>query len=159
MSSIIKALDVLVEYPDLQAYIRDFYGYGGFMFTQETEPHRIDCADRLEKLLDSDGMHSGGSWGSMLRGVQAILNGKWTREQVLEAAAEEEAHMQKMIAENEKLRKDRAQQQQAEQEQAEQEQAEQAQQQAEQEQAEQEQAEQAQQQAEQAQDKNEADMS
>ena len=123
MSSIIKALDVLVEYPDLQAYIKDFYGHGGFMFTQETEPHRIDYAARLEKLLDSDGMHSGGSWGFMLRGVQAILNGVLSRERLLEEAAEEEAHMQKMRAKNEELRKERAEQAQAEQAQAEQAQA------------------------------------
>ncbi len=58
MSSVIKALDVLVDYPDLQEF-KEFYGHGGFMFTRETEPHRIDCAIRLEELLDA--LRYGGS--------------------------------------------------------------------------------------------------
>lgn len=89
-ASIIKALDVLVEYPDLQEYIKDFNGEGGFMFTREIDQHRINCAARLEALLDADGNHSGGSWGSLLRSIQTVLTGHVTRDQILEKIDEEE---------------------------------------------------------------------
>lgn len=108
MSSIIKALDMLVEYPDLQEYIKGFDGHGGFMFTRETEPHRIDCAVRLEALLDANGMHSGGSWGCLMRSLQAVLTGVVKREQILATAAEEEEHMNIMREKNAELRRQRA---------------------------------------------------
>jgi hypothetical protein len=106
-ASILKALDVLVEYPDLQEYIKDFNGSGGFMFTRENDQRRINCAARLEELLDADGNHSGGSWGSLMRSIQAVLTGRATREQVLEKMAEEEEHMNRMRAKNAELRKAR----------------------------------------------------
>jgi hypothetical protein len=93
---IVNALEVLVEYPDLQEYIKHFYGSGGFMFTQETDPYRIECAARLDKLLDPQENHSGGSWGCMLRGVQAVLTGAVTYEFILKKAAEYKRKIQEM---------------------------------------------------------------
>ena len=109
MSSVIKALDLLVEYPHLQTYIKGFNGPHGFMYTRETETHERACQLQLEELLDPDSMHSGGSWGSLLRNIQAVLNGAMTREYVIEQAAEEEAHMNIMRAKNAELRRARAQ--------------------------------------------------
>ena len=109
MTDVIKALDLLVEYPHLQKYIKVFNGPHGFMYTTETETHERACKLQLDELLDPNGMHSGGSWGSLLRNIQAVLNGVLTREYVIEQAAEEEAHMNKMLAENAELRRVRAQ--------------------------------------------------
>ena len=109
MSSVIKALDLLVEYPHLQTYIKGFNVPHGFMYTRETETHERACQLQLEELLDPDSMHSGGSWGSLLRNIQAVLNGAMTREYVIEQAAEEEAHMNIMRAKNAELRRARAQ--------------------------------------------------
>ena len=97
-SSVLNAIDVLVEYPDLQEYIRDFDGHGGFMFTRETDPHRIDCAVRLEALLDANGMHSGGSWGCLMRSLQAVYNGTLTREELENKVAAEKCRMQEWEA-------------------------------------------------------------
>jgi len=123
MTDVIKALDLLVEYPHLQSYIKGFNGPRGFMYTTETETHERACQLQLEELLDPDSMHSGGSWGSLLRNIQRVLNGVLTREYVIEQAAEEEEHMNKMLAENAELRRVRAQ---AEADQAEADQAEEA---------------------------------
>ena len=108
-SSILKALDALVEYPDLQEYVKELNSPCGCIFTPEADPQRIDCAARLEQLLDANGMHSGASWGFLLRSVQAILTGQMTREKLLKKAAEEEDHMQLMRAKNAELTKARRQ--------------------------------------------------
>lgn len=97
-SSVLNAIDVLVEYPDLQEYIKEFNGYGGFMFTRETDPHRIDCAVRLEALLDSKSMHSGGSWGCLMRSLQAVYNGSLTREELEKKVAAEKCRIQEWEA-------------------------------------------------------------
>jgi hypothetical protein len=108
MTDVIKALDLLVEYPDLQAYIKSFTGPGGYMFTVETKSQRRACQIQLEELLDAEGRHSGGSWGRMLRNVQAVLNGIITRESLLAEAADEEEHYRKMRAKNAELRRAQA---------------------------------------------------
>ena len=84
MNYVLNALDVLAEYPELMAYIKDFDGPHGFMFTPS--PYE----KQLEDLLDSNGMHSGGSWAGMLRGVQAVLTGVLTRADVVAKIAEED---------------------------------------------------------------------
>ena len=84
---ILNALDTLVEYPDLAAYIKDFNGQYGFMYT---EAQGCAVGNRLEELLDPHGCHSGGSWGCLLRGVQAVLNGTVTRETIIAQIAEED---------------------------------------------------------------------
>lgn len=87
MNYVLNALDVLVEYPELMAYIKDFDGPYGFMFTEGPYEKQLDA------LLDSNGMHSGGSWGCMLRGVQAVLTGVLTRADVVAKIAEEDRKM------------------------------------------------------------------
>ena len=89
MTDVIKALDLLVEYPHLQKYIKVFNGPHGFMYTTETETHERACKLQLDELLDPNGMHSGGSWGFMLRGIQAVLMGTWTREYLVEQIAKQ----------------------------------------------------------------------
>ena len=104
---ILNALDVLIEYPDLMEYIKTFDSPAGFMYTKETDPERREYVTRLDELLDAES-HSGSSWGSMLRGVQAVLNGVLTREYLEQEAAEEREHMNIMHAKNVELRKARA---------------------------------------------------
>jgi hypothetical protein len=84
---ILKALDTLVEYPDIAAYIKDFNGPHGFMYT---DAQGCAVGNRLEEVLDPHGCHSGGSWGCLLRGVQAVLNGTVTRETIIAQIAAEE---------------------------------------------------------------------
>jgi len=115
-SAIIKALDLLVEYPDLQEYIKDFNRPGGFMFAPEPDKQ---LQARLDNLLDPHGCHSGGSWGCLMRGIQAVLTGVVTREQLLVRAAEEEEHMNLMREKNDELRKARRQAEEQAEEQAE----------------------------------------
>lgn len=97
-ASIVNALDVLVEYPDLQEYIKNFDAPRGFMYTSETDPQRLACADRLEQLLDADGNHSGGSWGCLMRGLQAVFIGAVTREEVEKQAAAEKRRIEEFEA-------------------------------------------------------------
>ena len=104
---VLKALDVLVEYPDLMEYIKTFDSPAGFMYTKETDPERREYVTRLDELLDGDS-HSGGSWGCMMRGIQAVLNGFITLEYLEQEAAEEQEHMNRMHAKNVELRKARA---------------------------------------------------
>ena len=88
-AAIIDALDVLVEYPDLQTYIKEFNAPRGFMFTFETDPQRIAYEIQLEQLLDANGMHSGGSWGCLMRSLQAVYTGAVTRAEVEKQVAAE----------------------------------------------------------------------
>lgn len=97
-SSVLNAIDVLVEYPDLQEYIKKFNGYGGFMFTCEIDPQRIAYEIQLEQLLDANGMHSGGSWGCLMRSLQAVYNGVLTREELEKKVAAEKCRIQEWEA-------------------------------------------------------------
>lgn len=99
-SSVLNAIDVLVEYPDLQAYIKEFNGHGGFMFNlnHEIDPQRIAYEIQLEQLLDANGMHSGGSWGCLMRSLQAVYNGALTREELEKKVAAEKCRMQEWEA-------------------------------------------------------------
>ena len=142
---IIDALDILIEYPDLIEYIKTFNSPDGFMYTTETDIKRKECANRLDELLNTDGKHTGSSWGTMLRGVQSVLNGINSREYMIYKNNEEQNVHQEFMYQ---LKQEKAQKEQAEQEQAEQEQAKQKQ--AKQEQAKQEQAKQEQAKQEQA---------
>jgi len=97
-SSVLNAIDVLVEYPDLQKYIKEFNGHDGFMFTVGTDPQRIAYEIQLEQLLDANGMHSGGSWGCLMRSLQAVYNGALTREELENKVAAEKCRMQEWEA-------------------------------------------------------------
>jgi hypothetical protein len=94
LQQVISGLEILQEYPELTEYIKSFNGNAGFMFTVETEPDRIRLSKQMEKVLDSDGMHSGGSWGYMMRTIQRVLIGNITKEQVLEQAEIEKRNIQ-----------------------------------------------------------------
>jgi len=95
LQQVISGLEILQEYPELTEYIKSFNGNDGFMFTVETEPDRIRLSKQMEKVLDSDGMHSGGSWGYMMRTIQRVLIGNITKEQVLEQAEIEKRNIEK----------------------------------------------------------------
>ena len=97
-TDVLNALDVLVEYPDLQEYIKDFDAPTGFMFTRETNPQRLACAAQLEALLDTNGNHSGGSWGSLLRSLQAVYTGAVTRAQLEEKVEAEKRRIEEWEA-------------------------------------------------------------
>ena len=92
----IEALDTLVEYPELSEYIKSFEGDGGFMYTIETDETRKALSNKLGDVLDSNGMHSGASWGCMLRSVQAVLSGHITREKILQDIEIEEHRQQEL---------------------------------------------------------------
>ena len=83
-SEIVQALALLNDYPEISEYIKTYNNSGGFMFGRETDPIRIELHNRMESLLD-DGHHSGSSWGWTLRNIQAVLNGTFSREQLMEA--------------------------------------------------------------------------
>ena len=93
-SQVLNALDRLTAYPELQEYIKSFNGDGGFMFTVETHPQRKAYQTQLDQVLNSNGMHSGSSWAFMLRGVQAVLMGAFTREWLLVKIADQTKRME-----------------------------------------------------------------
>lgn len=82
-AQVLSGLDILQEHKDISEYIKNFYGNGGFMFTRETDPIKIQLSDDMEDLLN-DGSHSGSSWGWMMRVIQAVLNGNATKEEIIE---------------------------------------------------------------------------
>jgi len=91
LTQVIQGLDVLEqqERQDIQEYIRNFYGNGGFMYTIETDPGRIKLKEDMEKLLD-DSSHSGASWGWMMRVIQSVLRGVTTKEEILKQIQEDQ---------------------------------------------------------------------
>jgi hypothetical protein len=70
------------EHLDVMNYIKNFNSRGGFMYNDDAEYAVV--SQKTEDLLDSNGMHSGGSWGCMLRTIQAVLNRETTVEQLIE---------------------------------------------------------------------------
>lgn len=70
------------EHQDVMYYIKNFNGENGFMFNNDN--NYADVRQKTEDLLDSNHGHSGGSWGCMLRTIQAVLNNKITIEQLIE---------------------------------------------------------------------------
>ena len=85
-SQAINALTLLKngEHTDIMEYIKTFNGERGFMYTLEHDPKRIEISERMSDLLNSDGNHSGSSWGCMLRLIQALLLGKVSIEELIE---------------------------------------------------------------------------
>ena len=93
---IIEGLASLESHPDLMEYIKSFDGAGGFMYTIITDPAKKQLENRLSDILDSHGMHSGGSWGCMLRGIQAVLCGAVSRAYMIEKMNEEEEELKRI---------------------------------------------------------------
>lgn len=91
LTQVIQGLNVLQEQErlDIQEYIKNFDGNGGFMYTIETDPERIRLKEDMEKLLD-DGSHSGASWGWMMRVIQSVLRGVTTKEEILKQIQEDQ---------------------------------------------------------------------
>ena len=83
-SQVIRAINLLREdgHHDVMNYIKNFNGRGGFMFNNNAEYALV--SQKVNDLLDPDGMHSGSSWGCMLRTIQAVLNGETTVEELKE---------------------------------------------------------------------------
>lgn len=98
MSSIrvLEALDILIEYPELQDYIKSFDSPRGFMFNVENDPARKRLVKQLDDLLDPCKMHSGASWSYMLRTVQAVLNGVMTREYIINQIEKEKCKREEL---------------------------------------------------------------
>lgn len=81
LNYVISGLDLLEDYPHIKEYIKNFDGAGGFMYTTNTDTHyNADIEKQMDELLNADGIHSGSSWGCMMRGIQAVLNGTYTRQ-------------------------------------------------------------------------------
>ena len=91
LNCVISGLDMLQDYPTIKEYIKNFDGAGGFMYTTNTDPHyNAELEKQMSDILDARGMHSGCSWGCMLRGIQAVLNGNVTLESIEEKIFEYE---------------------------------------------------------------------
>lgn len=108
LTQIIDALDVLADprNADVVEYIKSFDGYGGFMYTQERDPHRIALKKKMETIIN-ERPHSGASWGCMLRSVQASLNGVkgYSYEDIITEKNKEEERYREYLAQ-EKLRRE-----------------------------------------------------
>lgn len=98
----INALRILREgeHQDVMHYIKNYNLYGGFMYGLETDTSLKSIQDKMQKLLD-DGSHSGGSWGFMMRLVQAVLVGSCTDEYLLEAQKIEDEHYRQIMIQRE----------------------------------------------------------
>ena len=91
LNYVISGLDMLQDYPTIKEYIKNFDGAGGFMYTTNIDPHyNSELEKQMSDILDVRGMHSGCSWGCMLRGIQAVLKGTLTRESIEEQIFEYE---------------------------------------------------------------------
>ena len=85
LNYIISGLDMLQDYPNIKEYIKNFDGAGGFMYTSNIDSHyNAKLEKQMCDILDPNEMHSGGSWGFMLRGIQAVLKGSITRKSIEE---------------------------------------------------------------------------
>lgn len=81
LNYVISGLDLLEDYPHIKEYIKNFDGAGGFMYTTNKDPrYNQELENQMNEILDAYEMHSGSSWGCMMRGIQAVLNGTYTRQ-------------------------------------------------------------------------------
>lgn len=96
----INALQLLKEgeHMDVIDYIKKYDLDGGFMYGKEPDLYLQAMHEKMNKLLD-DGTHSGGSWGFMMRLVQAVLVGTYTLQDLIGARDMQEERRQKMMME------------------------------------------------------------
>ena len=64
-------------------YIKNYNLDGGFMFGRTIDHDKQLLSKQLDDLLDVRGIHSGASWGTMMRTIQGVYNGIYTREQLM----------------------------------------------------------------------------
>jgi hypothetical protein len=95
---VLTALDILNEYPAIVEYIQQFNGENGFMYTIENDPKKNELKAQMENLLDDDS-HSGASWGEMLRMIQAVLNGKLSRDAISQKIVNEDEYYNQWLLE------------------------------------------------------------
>lgn len=67
-------INTLLLNPELFVYIQKYNKDGGFMFGEKT-PEEIILDLKIESIIDEDGNHSGFSYATELRKIQAIFNG------------------------------------------------------------------------------------
>ena len=92
------------EHQDVMDYIKNFNGSGGFMYNNSAEYALVSA--KAGALLDPDGMHSGSSWGCMLRTIQAVLNGETTVEELREEDRLSEERYRLYLIEQERKKKE-----------------------------------------------------
>ena len=92
---------------DVMNYIKNFNGSGGFMYNNNAEYAAVSA--KTDQLLDPDGMHSGGSWGCMLRTIQAVFNGKTTVEELKEQDRLSDERYRLYLIEQERKKKEKEQ--------------------------------------------------
>jgi hypothetical protein len=106
---VISGLDMLKDYPEIKEYIKNFNGAGGFMYTTEEDPqYNAEIEKQMSKILDAHGVHSGSSWGFMMRGIQSVLNGSTTRESIEEELFKFEKRYNEILREQQQLQDERA---------------------------------------------------
>lgn len=83
----LNALKIIEEQENSIAlidYIKKYNLDGGFMFGRNIDHDKQLLSKQLDDLLDDRGIHSGASWGNMMRTIQGVYNGIYTREQLME---------------------------------------------------------------------------
>ena len=108
LNCVISGLDMLQDYPTIKEYIKNFDGAGGFMYTTNTDPHyNAELEKQMFDILNAHEIHSGRSWGCMLRGIQAVLKGTVTRESIEEQIVEYEKKNIEFMRQLDKLKDER----------------------------------------------------
>ena len=108
LNYVISGLDMLQDYPDIKEYIKNFDGACGFMDTTNADPHyNAELEKQMSDILDARGIHTGCSWGCMLRGIQAVLKGTVTRESIEEQIVEYEKKNIEFMRQLDKLKDER----------------------------------------------------
>ena len=108
LNCVISGLDMLQDYPTIKEYIKNFDGAGGFMYTTNTDPHyNAELEKQMFDILNAHEIHSGRSWGCMLRGIQAVLKGTVTRESIEEQIVEYEKKKIEFMRQLDKLKDER----------------------------------------------------
>ena len=75
----------LMDYVKNERDHRSLFGYKAEKYTPQETAYQL----QLSKVLNADGMHSGGSYSSVLFNIQAVLKGTMTRE-VFEVEAQKD---------------------------------------------------------------------
>jgi hypothetical protein len=112
LNYVISGLDLLRDYPEVKNYIKNYNGNRGFNFTGDSySKYNPVIENQMSDILDADHAHSGSSWGYMLQGIQAVLNGTITREFIEQKIVEQQTqynnYMTQLKLEKEKIEKEK----------------------------------------------------